>query len=250
MAVFIFFSLSESKRAPYILPLAPAVAILASGVFERLSADRLTAISRRLAVCGLAVIAMIFIAAGPAMMIYKSEIPPELMNLALILACVLGLVGIFIASGILFQRLPPLTSPISLLTGITAIYLVVVTLVFPAINPYKSERGFTDRLFDELKTYPDASVATYRFSDRHAGYVYYAQRNILSLKTSEELALFWRENPAAYLIVEAPVNEEMRNLLPNISQIYKRKIGSREAFLFTQNPARLVSSTRPEEFRK
>ncbi len=71
---------------------------------------------------------------------------------------------------------------------------------------------------------------------------------MLSLNTPEELVTFWQESSTAYLIVEAPFDDEKRELFHKIPQIYRSKIGSREAFLFVQTPGLLMASRGDPEY--
>lgn len=49
VTIVLFFSLSESKRAPYLVPIAPAVAFLAGSVVDRILRPPISTVARRLA---------------------------------------------------------------------------------------------------------------------------------------------------------------------------------------------------------
>ena len=76
VGMIVFFSLSDSKRAPYILPVAPAIAVLASSVVDRwIFGAHLERRARSAAVMALLALASMLLVAGTASLIMDLDVP-------------------------------------------------------------------------------------------------------------------------------------------------------------------------------
>jgi 4-amino-4-deoxy-L-arabinose transferase-like glycosyltransferase len=102
----LFFSLSASKRSPYILPVAPAVAILVAAPAERFLAGTLCRWRRSTALA------------------------------------LLGSFGVLALAGARSRRAPPA----ALAALLVSLYLVTGVRVLPAVDVYKSARPFCDEV--------------------------------------------------------------------------------------------------------
>ncbi|MEO1084441.1 MAG: glycosyltransferase family 39 protein, partial [Acidobacteriota bacterium] len=190
-AILFFFSLSESKRAPYILPIAPAVAALAAIVVDR-SARRLQPEGAAKVLTGLAFggLGTVFALGGLAMLSPWVQIPGQLRTLSYILGILMAAWGVSILAAQWLVRDRPALAPALLLYGLTALYVGASVWVLPAVDPMKSARLFAGEI-DRRVTVPGKPIASYRFWDWRAGYLYYADRTIPNLKRSGQLTAFW-----------------------------------------------------------
>ncbi len=242
VGVIFFFSLSESKRAPYILPIAPAVAVLAAEVFDRIALGALGVwrnILGRLVYAGFGTLALIagglvagLVAAGhPILSQYDG-----LDSVANTLGAALALFGLtLIVTVAIAKPTTKLLAPV-LAMALAGLYIVTVVIVLPAVNPLKSARGFCqelNQLVDE-----ESELSSYRFWAWRSGYPYYCQRTIPNLESPSELTVYWRREGTAYLLVEGKHLEEASQILLLGPPLLHRRIGSREAFLFSTDQPR------------
>ncbi len=142
-AVVVFFSLSDSKRSPYILPVAPAVAILASDVLDRLWTG--AALSRRRALwCGglAAASASALVGAGLFFLLRAAALPlpSPLFAMARVAAVLLAAAG---AAVLVALALPPRRRAVAtVFAALFALYAFAGAAALPAVNAVKSSRTF------------------------------------------------------------------------------------------------------------
>lgn len=233
-AVLIFFSLADSKRAPYILPIAPAVAVLAASVFDRWSKRALLPRARIAAsVAFLSMIAAL-LAAGIYGVFFSAEAPPAL-RWHIFLPGLFFVITAGSLAGLAVHRRARQWLPSALLVVIVAFYVVAVAEILPAADSVKSSRDFSAAMADTLDA-ADGAVVSYGLWQWRAGYAFYSGRIIPNLKEPHLLLSFWRKHPRPYVIVEKSHRDRIRTLLPDAVLVVKEKIGSREAFLFGKAP--------------
>ncbi len=232
--VIFFFSLSESKRAPYILPGAPAVAILSAAVIERLITGTLTALQRRTALGAFGLVSSLFSIGGIILWFSIPARYPDLVAEARILSLVFIVSGLILLLAIAFHDDHKSFAPGALLAGIIAFYLTASIFVLPSMNERKSARSFSETINSHLEN-PNATIASYNFWDWRAGYPYYTERMIPNYKDLESLTKHWRTMEKPYLIVESPNHEEIEQHLVDAELVHQQKIGSRTVYLFTRN---------------
>ncbi|MEO1367797.1 MAG: hypothetical protein AAFX50_11525, partial [Acidobacteriota bacterium] len=243
-AIVFFFSLSESKRAPYILPIAPAVAALAAVVVDRWS-RRLQPSGPAHALTALAFGALgtIFLIGGLALWSPWVEVPGELQLHARVVGGLVAVWGLLIVTSKWLVRGHPGLSPALLLYGLLWFYVIASAWVLPAVNPVKSARAFAGEI-DRRVTARGMPIASYRFWDWRAGYAYYADREIPNLDRPPELMAFWRDHDQAYVLVEGAHVDELESLLPSAELAHRARIGGREAFLF-HKPSSVAAADEP-----
>jgi hypothetical protein len=110
-------------------------------------------------------------------------------------------------------------------------YLVASAVVLPAVDAVKSPRGFCERVAS-LAGAEDA-VASYRFWRWRAGYTFYLERPLRNLESISDLHEYWDAPPPVFLIVEKARLEEARQVLGDRSPLVQAEIGSRTAYLFS-----------------
>jgi len=230
--VIAFFSLSESKRAPYILPIAPAVAILASGVVDRwIYGEGLKPGPRRAALTAFFAYALLFLAGGIAILLPAFDLPRELSSVATALGILFLLGGVALGVGIAFAKDRPALAPMSLLGTMVALYLVASVWALPAVDPMKSARGFSADMNQRLAE-TEGQVASFRFWIWRSGCSYYADRNIPNLGSQEELEIYWRNTEDPHVLVQQQYEEELRSLLPEANLVFQGKIGDNDFYFF------------------
>ena len=232
IGIIAFFSLSQSKRSAYILPVAPAAAYLASGVLIRLADGSLPAVRRKIAF-------VIFGAAGLFMTLGGIAVPvkvipehPEFAAVGYVLAAVLVLGGLALLAAITVKARGRYGT-IALASASAAVFLTGVLVVAPAVDPQKSARVFSNQVNEHMAG--GGELYSYRFWDWRSGYTFYTGRMITNLKSAEALQELWRDERPAFLIVEENRVDEAREILGGAEPVLVREIGSRTAYLFENN---------------
>jgi 4-amino-4-deoxy-L-arabinose transferase-like glycosyltransferase len=233
IVVVVFFSLSASKRSAYILPAAPAVAVLVSSLATRRLAGRMGAWRTRIAAALHLVPAAAFLG---LFALAHSELPrivhaDEQAAGAIRVAAFAALAaGLLICAGVALSRLSRLAAPIVLAAVVAAFYVLVAVHVLPAVNALKSPRAFGEAVARHVG--PAGEVRGFHPWRWRAGYSFYARRSIPHIDSADELRAYWSGPERVYLIVEQGRVEEARRILGPLEQVEHRKIGSNEAWLF------------------
>ncbi|MGH9459030.1 MAG: ArnT family glycosyltransferase [Thermoanaerobaculia bacterium] len=229
-AVVIFFSLSDSKRSPYILPIAPAVAALVAGVVDRWSTrslpHRLASLTAR---AGVTAFAIGLAAVGTWAFSERGNLPGDMRNVA----TGLGVFALGSGAVLLFALLLRETryAPLALFAIVLAAYLGAALWGLPAADAIKSDRSFGVALRQRAGPGGE-NVVSYRLWGWRAGYAFYAGRTIPNLSTPAELRSWTRRHGLDYIVVEEEDRPELQVLLPTAKRVLDRRIGSRWVYLF------------------
>ena len=168
----LFFSISIGKRAIYILPLFPAIAII-FGLYISQCNYLVTARARRFMLIAWAILLLPIILL-PFIIPY-TEYQHALQNLDRI---VIGSVGLLLLSTILNNLRHTWESPmlpVRLITRQMCILLfLITTFILPAINPYKSARAFCEPLHTLQAQEVDYRLYSLGFSREE--YIFYSNR--------------------------------------------------------------------------
>jgi 4-amino-4-deoxy-L-arabinose transferase-like glycosyltransferase len=231
--IVVFFSLSASKRSPYILPVAPAVAMLAAAPIERLISGTLDR-TRRATISGmLAVAAGLFIALAVYLVGWVIDSYPAVETVARSLALLTAVGGVAVLAGVLLQRRWPVVGPAAFAATIISVYLLAATWALPAANAYKSAKPFCSKL--QALVQADDPLRSYRFWRWRASYTYYTDRSIENIESPAELEQFWGQDGQVFLLVERGRLEEVRSVLGDAKQLIHDRIGSNEIYLLTNH---------------
>lgn len=229
IGIIAFFSLSQSKRSAYIMPVAPAAAYLASGVLIRLRDGILPTWRRRIAFVIFATAGLFMTLGGAAVLLKVIPEHPEFASAGYVLAAVLTLGGLAVLAGTAVKgRVRYVT--VALASACAAVFLTGVLVVGPAVDPQKSARVFSSQVNERMTG--GGNLYSYRFWDWRSGYTFYTGRMITNLKSEEALRDVWRQDRQAFLIVEEKRVDEARELLGGAEPVLVREIGSRTAYLF------------------
>lgn len=234
VSVIAFFSLSESKRAPYILPVAPAVAILAASVVDRwIDGLRLERRARIAAVAAFSLLALVFVVIGGGAAVQPAEIPEMVAGPVLALGPTLLPCGLLLVGGLVLARRYPALAPGAAYAGILALYLVASIWVLPAADPLKSAREFSEEMNQQVEA-SGGTVRSFRFWNWRSGYSYYSGRAIHDLESPQAVLDYWNGGGAPHILVEVRDEPELRALLPDAEIVHTGRSGSRKAFLYAR----------------
>lgn len=229
-AVLLFFSLSQSKRSAYMLPMAPGVAILAAALGERLWNGTLPR-RRRRATLGLLALAIILLSgAAVYLQVRVGREYPGLAWHARAVTVLLLAGGVATLGGLLVRSRANRAAPAAFYATVLGLYLFGSAVVLPAVDAYKSPRAFTEQV-NRLVSGED-SLASYAFWDWRAGYSFYAGRSIPNLKTIEELQSYWDGKRRVFLILQDNRLDEARAVLGPVEPLVETRVGGKTAYLF------------------
>ncbi len=230
-SLIIFFSLSQSKRAAYILPIAPAVAMLASQVACRLLAGSLDRFRRRACLVLLGGAGLLAIAVAGYLGISALERLPLAVSIGPVLVGVLVTGGLGVLGGLLVSRRHRAAAPALFLGFVVGFYLLAGSWMLPSINVIKSARGFCEQVKERIA--PAHAIRSYRTWQWRASYSYYLGQTLPRLTSPEELAAFWDRDDRVFLIVEKHRLADARSVLGDSRPIIERGVGSKMVYLFS-----------------
>ncbi|ANM29702.1 hypothetical protein ABI59_09090 [Acidobacteria bacterium Mor1] len=145
--VLIVFTISTEKRELYALPSLPAFALLtARGVGHVLGwgEEAATRISRRWVLAGQAITAVLLVLGAAALVANLGDHPQIPFAVVVAVAISLGVGGIAALGMLLRGRL--LAGVLAPAFGFVGLYLLVASLIYPAMDPVKSARDFSEQL--------------------------------------------------------------------------------------------------------
>jgi 4-amino-4-deoxy-L-arabinose transferase-like glycosyltransferase len=229
----LFFSLSASKRSAYILPVAPAAAILVSGLAERFADGRLGRGRRRACAAVMGLFGVVTIGAGIALVVEVIPDYPDAAAEGRAVALLLVAGGASVLAGVTFLRRSRLAAPTAMLSLVVVLYLLVSVSALPAADAYKSARPFCERVASVVA--PEEPLASYRFWVWRASYPFYLKRQIPNLQTVDELRDYWIRDERVFLILHDARLEETRSVLGESQPLAQARIGSRTAYLFSNH---------------
>jgi|GEM_PF-192296 len=228
--VVLFFSLSDSKRTPYILPIAPAVAILAAGVLDRFMNHRLGNGPRR-AVLGLhGFFGGLLLLAGAGLWWQRGALP-DLGWVVPFLATVLLVSGGTVLACLGFSRRRPGRLVGALIGAFLALYLAAAVCL-PAANPLKSARSFSAQVNEVVGT--EGPLRSYNFWFGRTGYSFYTDRIIPNIPGSPDgagLREYWSAAEPTFLLVEERHVAAAAAVLGEPQLLLRHEVGGRTAYL-------------------
>lgn len=243
-----FFSLSDSKRAPYILPVAPAIAVLVASVIEAWSCRNLPRPALRAARGAFAGLGAILAVAGLyALWTAPSQVPPDLATVLQWGGGLLAATGVVVASGVAVYRRVPVLAPAGLLIGMVGLCLTASIWVLPEVDPMKSARTFSSKLEDLLEA-KQGTLASYGMWRWRGEYAYYLGASIRGLESRAAVREFWATQETPYVLVEArgdaSAGQEavMASLLTGAEVVLQQEVGRRTVTLFGKAPVRRMST--------
>jgi 4-amino-4-deoxy-L-arabinose transferase-like glycosyltransferase len=187
LTVLVFFSLSASKRSAYLLPLAPAVALLASGLGHQLLEGRLSVSRRRAVWAVFGFLGAVLLASAAVLQLTIGDYP-AVRRPATAAALLLLAGGVAVFTG-LFSRRARHVVPAAFASLVLSLYLLSGCWLLPAVDAYKSARPFARDVLEQASE--EQPVRIYGDWKWRASYSYYTGRRLERLEGAEELRRFW-----------------------------------------------------------
>lgn len=231
VVIVAFFSLSKSKRDPYIVPVAPAAAILAAEVVVAF-VDGTLSRARRLgvdAVAGFIAIGLGGLAVALVGPIARKH--PEVAGPSWILAAAAGAGAVALLAALVGRRHRGWALPGSLFGATAAVYLTLALVALPALDTYKSARPVAERLAAIAR--PEDRLASFNFWAWRAEYRYYLDRPIENLPDKEALRAAWSGSERVVLLVKEPELSAARSVIGDAAPAFERRVGASRVYVFT-----------------
>lgn len=189
---FLFFSISIGKRALYLLPLFPAIAILvARSVQDLMDSDRVTWRRRTGLIWAIALLLLAVIPFGMRFSEYGDAWTPKLLVFS-VCAAVFGIITLYHWLRTGMNRLHTLVA-----AHFAGLAIIAAFVVFPVINQFKSARQFCEPVRTLAESGEDFRLYSVAFSREE--YIFYSHHfhtpvltDLLDLETAQPLSL--REN--------------------------------------------------------
>jgi 4-amino-4-deoxy-L-arabinose transferase-like glycosyltransferase len=231
-AIVLFFSLSRSKRSPYVLPIAPAAAILAAGVAVAYAEDRLSR-ARRVAFRAIAwTLALVLALAGCGAGVFAVFHHPELVVAARPVTAALLAGGLVLAVVLArSKRKAGIAVPAALATAFGLFYLAAAADLLPALDTAKSARPFCVEVARRLR--PGDDLASFEFWNWRAEYAYYLGRPLRRITGQAALREAWAGPQRLVLVVEEDRLSSFREVVGEVDPEYVRRVGGHASYLFT-----------------
>lgn len=226
-----FFSFSRSKRSPYVLPIAPAVALLAGEVALAFLASRLGPARRKWFLAIAAGLGGVFVVAGAVIVVGA---PVRLAGETALPVAFLGLVALLAGAFVVFDILRRRTrdaAPLSLAVATAAVYLAAAGVTLPALNVFKSARPVCEAVGRIVR--PNDDVASYAFWSWRAEYRYYLGRPITNLAGPEPLRQAWNGSRRVVLFVEPARLDSARQVIGDAVPVIAAAVGGSSIYVFT-----------------
>ena len=193
--IFLFFSISDTKRELYLLPLMPTIALFVANYFNAIATNTLPQDSL-LRWSGAVFFAIIGVT-GLALPLIAWLVRPDALS-ALIPASGALTVGGTFAAGFVW-RCRPIKALAAVSVMMAATVLSVSYSVFPYLEEFKSDRAFSST----IKRLVPRSEPLYVYSDTMNDFNYYSERENIPVLTSPAAIERAREAPnASYLLIK------------------------------------------------
>jgi len=229
VGIVAFFSFSASKRGAYILPAAPAVALLVSGLFEQLATGTIPRWRKRLLDTIVGATGLLLLAGAAYVLLVAIDDTPMLSAEGRALGLLMAAGGTAILTGLLMRRREPLAATSALFAVVVSLYLLAAVWVLPAVDRYKSARPFSDEVIARVA--PDRPLHIYGGWKWRAGYAFYTGRRIDRLTSTAALASYWDDPREVYLIVEGDPGEVL-SVIGDTPPVVSGRVGSQRVHLF------------------
>ncbi len=231
VVILAVFALSVEKRAVYLLPVLPFLALLVGRLWDVALLDWEPSVAGR-AVGLFLWLNLAAIGIGAAVALPKIErASPDLLPAAVALAAV-GLAAT-VAARLVHRRLGGGAALATLSAGLLTLYLVTAGVAMPALNQYKSARPFSLRVREVAAGAPLAM-----FPDFRPAYVYYTERFIDVLPDRARLQAYLASGPRVFVLIEESNYEsERRHAASAMHVLDREQIGHRAMLLVSNAPS-------------
>ncbi len=232
IGLFVFFSFSHTKRSEYLLPIFPALALLAGYAVDRgLREPAGSMMRRRLFTWPTYFLFGIVLCAGLAFAVYGASLSLDWFVTVLPVSLML-LPGALIAF-VLFRRGRPMAS-------LLAVVLVLVTAVAYTVGPVVAQKNENDSAkpfcLEVVKYVPEGEkLKVYRFNKPVFGV--YTQRFIDNTEDPAVLAEWFRSQAPVYVVTKEKEYLKIKDSFPQpIYIVFRKWIDHRYALLISNRP--------------
>lgn len=200
--IFVFFTLSSSRRDYYLLPILPAAAILVARLLSTRWAE-LSPSVRKLTIVGFLMASVPTVVAGLAVVLPAAIQPsfvrqfPELPN-PTIFTIFWALMLVTFVYALLRLRTPRMIVSISVISYL--IFFYVFVFAFPAAEAFRGEKTFAQQVRTELKD-DFTSLAIYKIIPTDLVFYLSAEQPILSFSDEAALVRWVESNPECWVIL-------------------------------------------------
>ncbi|MCX5813256.1 MAG: glycosyltransferase family 39 protein [Proteobacteria bacterium] len=201
VTIFIFFTISGSRRSYYILPILPALAIITGKTIVDWF-NMTDPLRKRIIHTAALLTSMLLALAGIGLLFayFRIEIPHHVSQLALGAVAISGA----IASFILFIRKKPFKGLVILFSLIFIIELWTFTIGMAAAESKRTLRPFAQKTAARLQYVKDNKIAFYQVGD--SALIFYLKRNpLIYFNNPEEVKEFTYKNPDGFIIANLSV---------------------------------------------
>jgi len=227
LAPLIFFSLSDSKREPYMLPIAPAIAWLTARLFDRLERGELGRWQLRASATISGVLGGIFLLAG-SYLLSPGAIDLPAFDAARGLAAAVLLICAAIVFSTLLRARTRRYAPAGVWLAMICLYTFIAVYLHAAVNPMKSHRPLMREVESRL---PEGSDLYSLFGPRRllrGGYAFYLGRSVPDLIDIERLEQVWSSATRPCVLYEGTQFRQQIEALAGAELVFEGKVGSTE----------------------
>ncbi|OQY97641.1 MAG: hypothetical protein B6D35_14510 [Candidatus Brocadia sp. UTAMX2] len=225
--VFVFFSIVSGKRDIYVLPLYPAASLLIAWFLNEFIEQVREKSFKKMGyypcffLCGLSLVS------GICLPVVVYSIYPRYLSLAIPLAVILFLGGIFLLRLIKHARIIPFL--FILFFMILIIFNLSTLKVIPVLNQYKSAREICDKANSVIK--PGERLALYNFF--RDPYLFYTDRNYLEIiQGVDNLRQFLNGQERVFLFIQEKDFKEVSKFSEiAVFALAKDSVGHRDVIL-------------------
>ncbi|MCZ6727670.1 MAG: hypothetical protein O7A98_10015, partial [Acidobacteria bacterium] len=223
---FVFFSLAQSKREPYLLPVAPAVAWLVAWLLDRLLAGGLERWQVRACVAVSATLGAVLLLGGVGVL-WPGMVDAPGHEMARDLTAGSLLVAAVIILGAASRRQTRRYAPAGVWIAFVLLYVFLATFVHREANAFKSHQSIARELEQRL---PEGS-RLYSFFGRYrvvrGGYPYYLGRTVRDLVDEDRLRQTWAQETRPCVIYEEARYQGLVEGLPAAQVLFEGRVGSK-----------------------
>lgn len=230
LAVVVFFSLSDSKRSPYTLPIATSVAVLGGEVVAKYLDQRLGRVRGLLLEAGAGLWGMVLALGGLALIWLARMRFPEAAAAATASGGVMLVAGTVVVLVLVRMRRPRAVA-LAVLGSVAATYLAVAAWALPAANEWKSARALGESLAS--RAHPEDRMLAYGIWQWRANYTYYAGRPIPPVGSLDAVREAWSGEQSVWILVEGDRVNELREVIGEVPPVLTDRVGRTEVYVFS-----------------